>query len=174
MGWLNSYHETAKTSRRLLYTEGSPYLEYPTLSEYEQNLVKYWFACGVSDQTANGPTQLSWGEILNWANHFHKRVDIELVEHPRPDKRFKPSYSAVAIESCNLVDWEIEQIRRMSEDYVGEYSAASSDAKRPCPTPIFLDEVSEDAALANARAIEEGFKMWAQDNSPRVEVVPNE
>ena len=174
MGWLNANHESAKKPRRELYTQGSPYLQLPPLSDYEQNLVKYWFSCGTVQQTSAGLIPLDWPSIISWATYFHKRVDIEVVEHPRIDKRYKPTYSAVAVEGCNLTDWEIEQIRALSEEYVSEYSAAGSDEKRECPTPIFLDDITEDVALANANSIADGLKnLFGHDSTPDVEAVPN-
>jgi len=174
MGWLNATHESAKKPRRELYTEGSPYLELPPLSEYEQEMVKHWFSCGVAQQTSSGPISLPWKDILSWATHFHRVVDVEIIEHPRISNRHKPSYTALAIESCNLIDWEIEQIRRLSEEYVREYSAASSDEKRECPTFIDRDALSEAAVLANANSIADGLKgLFGSDNTPDVEAVPN-
>lgn len=156
-----------------MYTEGSPYRELPSLSEYEQSLIQHWFACGTVTQTGSGIVSLLWGEILKWAKHFHKRVDIELVEHPRQSARHKRAYSAVVVESCNLLDWELEQIKKLSEEYTSEYSAASNP-QRECPTPIFLDEVSEEDASKNADAMADAFKvLFGADNTPAVEMVRN-
>lgn len=96
-----------------------------------------------------------------------------MIEHPRHNDRHKRQYTAVAIERCALVDWELDQIRKLSQEYASEYSQASSP-QRECPTPIFLDEVSEDAAMANADAMAEGFRnLFGADSTPAVEVVRN-
>lgn len=148
-------------------------MDLPALSEYEQSLVGHWFQVGTVAQTANGLTALSWQEIIAWATHFHKEIVVEMVEHPRHSKRHKRTYTPVVIERCSLVDWELDQIKKMSQEYASEYSQASNPS-RECPKPVFLDEVSEDAALANADAMAEGFKaLFGKVADQEVEVVNN-
>ena len=128
---------------------------------------------GTVQQTSGGLVSLDWQEIIAWANHFHKEVVVEMIEHPRHSLRHKRQYTPVVIERCSLVDWELEQIKKLSQEYSAEYSQAS-DPSRECPKPIFLDEVSEEDALANANAMAEAFKMFSQPDGPSVEVVRNE
>lgn len=82
---------------------------------------------------------------------------MEWLEQPNQMESAPPMLTPVVIERCSLVDWELDQIKKMSQEYASEYSQASNPS-RECPKPIFLDEVSEDAALANADAMAEGFK----------------
>jgi hypothetical protein len=128
---------------------------------------------GTYQQTSGGLVSLDWQEIIAWANHFHKEVVVEMIEHPRHSPKHKRTYNAVVIERCTLVDWELEQIKKLSQEYSSEYSQAI-DPNRECPKPIFLDEVSEDDALANSKAIAEGLKMFNVQSGPQVEVVRNE
>lgn len=174
MAWLNATPEKAECPRRETYTEGSPYLELPLLSEYEQSLVGYWFEAGTVEQTGSGLTSLSWQEIVAWANQFYKQPYVEFVEHPRHSNRHKRTYTPVVIDQCALLDWELQMIKKLSQEYAAEYSQASSPS-RECPKVIFLDEVSEDDALANANAMADAFKtMFGSDSSgPSVEVVKN-
>lgn len=128
---------------------------------------------GTVQQTSNGLVSLNWQEITAWANHFHKEIVVEWLEHPNQPEDAPLIYTPVVMERCTLVDWELEQIKKLSQDYSAEYSQASQ-ANRECPKPIFLDEVSEDDAVKNAEAMAEAFKiMYGPDNSPRVEVVRN-
>jgi hypothetical protein len=150
-------------------------LELPPLSEYEESLVGHWFNVGTVEQTGSGLIALSWQEILAWATHFHKEIVVEMIEHPRHSKRHKRTYTPVVIERCSLVDWELDQIKKLSQEYASEYSQASSPS-RECPKTIFLDEISEDDALANANAMADAFKTMfgTADNIPSVEAVRNE
>jgi hypothetical protein len=141
-----------------LYTKGSPYLELPSLSEYEQSLVSKWFECGTCEQGSGGLMPLSWGEIVSWATYFYKETIVEMVEHPRHSKRHKRTYTPLVIERSRLVDWELEQIKRLSQEYVSEYSQGSAP-DRQCPTTIFVDDVSEDDKVANAKSIREAMRV---------------
>jgi hypothetical protein len=126
---------------------------------------------GTVQQTSNGLVSLSWQEIIAWAKHFHREAVVEMIEHPRHSLRHKRTYTPVVIERCSLTDWELDQIKKISQEYVSEYSVASQPS-RECPKPIFLDEVSEDAKVANARAIAEAMQMFNLP-SDKVEKVQN-
>lgn len=169
LAWLNATPEKAEKPRRELYTEGSPYLNLPPLSEYEQSLIGHWMQAGTVEQTANGLIALSWQEVNSWANRFHKDSFIELIEHPRQSARHKKTYSAVVVERCSLVDWELDQIKKLSQEYASEYSQASKP-DRACPTTIFIDDVSEDDAIANAKKIREAFKMMFGKQDEVIEI----
>jgi hypothetical protein len=128
---------------------------------------------GTVKQTSAGIVALDWGEIVDWAKHFYKEIHVEMIEHPRHSSRHKRTYTPVVIEKCSLLDWELEQLKNLSQEYAGEYAAAN-DPRRECPKPIFLDEVSEDVALANANAMADAFKtMFGADTGPQVEAVTN-
>lgn len=154
--------------------------ELPFLSDYEQSLVRYWIESGQVSQTANGPIPLTWVEIDAWANRFYSEQYIEWVEHPRPlrsdglsDKRCKTVTTPVAVTQCTLTDWELQMIKRMSQEYVSEYS--QNDPSRPCPKEVVIDDLTEDDKLANANAFESAFKslFGSADKVPAVEAVNN-
>lgn len=127
-------------------------MELPSLSEYEQSLVQMWFAVGTVQQTSGGITPLTWHEIVSWAKHFHREVTVEMVEHPLQSKRHKRTYTPVVIERCSLTDWELEQIRNLSSEYVAEYHQTSPS--RECPKPVYIEDISEEDALINAASVE--------------------
>lgn len=174
LGWLRATPDKAEKPRGDTYTEGSPYLELPPLTAYEQSLVKHWYSCGTATQTSAGAVPLVWGEIIAWAKHLHKTIEVKVVEHPKKSSRHKSTYSTVVLEGCSLTDWELEQIRLLSECYTSEVHAAR-DPQRECPKPIFLDEVSAEDATKNADAMADAFKtLFGADNTPAVEMVRNE
>lgn len=107
---------------------------------------------GTVQQTSAGLISLGWQEIITWAGRFHKEVHIEMIEHPRHSKRHKRTYTPVVVERCSLLDWELEQIKMLSSEYVSEYSQASNPS-RPCPTEVVIEDVPEDEALDNAKKI---------------------
>lgn len=166
--------------RREEYTEGSPQRELSFLSSYEQTLVSYWVDAGQVSQTANGLAPLTWSEIDAWARRFHTEQYVEWIDHPRrltrggaPDKRYKNIQSPLLATQCTLLDWELQMIKRMSQEYVHEYS--QTDPSRPCPKEIIFDDITEDAKLANANSFETAFKsMFGKaDQVPAVEAVNN-
>lgn len=165
--------------RRDEYTEGSPFLDLPFLTSYEQTLVNYWVEVGQVAQTTNGLAPIPWSEIQAWAKQFYTEQYIEWVEHPRPlradglpDERYKEIRTPLLATQCILTDWELQMIKRMSSEYVAEYSC--NDPSRPCPKEIIVDDLSEDDKLANAKSIREGFKsLFGANKTPAVEAVPN-
>lgn len=155
-----------------MYQEGSPYLDMVALTEYEQHLLELWYECGTVGQSTGGLTPLEWDQIIKWANQFFTESWIEMVEHPRHNPKHKRMYTAVPMTQCTLLDWELQLIRRLSQEYSSEYAQASSP-NRECPKVVIAEDVSEDEALANAKAIGDAFKLMfgAQDTS--VEKVQN-
>ncbi len=156
-----------------MYTEESPYLEMVTLSSYERHILDLWYECGTVAQGAGGLLPLDWDVIITWANHFYQHSFVEWVEHPRASNRHKRIYTPLMVTECTLMDWELELIRRLSQEYSSEYACAS-EPSRPCPKVIELDDVTEDEKLANAKAIAEGFKLlFGKKDDKSVEVVQN-
>jgi hypothetical protein len=133
-------------------------LELPFLSGYEQSLVSKWFECGTCEQGAGGLLPLSWKEIVAWASYFYKDTFVEMIEHPRHSLRHKRTYSPVVIERSSLVDWELEQIKRLSQEYVSEY-AEGTNPDRKCPNAIFDEDVSDEDKVTNAKQIREAMKV---------------
>ena len=88
-----------------------------------------------------------------------------MIEHPCHSKRHKRTYTPIVIERSSLLDWELEQIKMLSNEFVGEYSQASNPS-RQCPTQVFIEDVSEDEALENAKKI---GAAWAAMFNPVVE-----
>lgn len=178
MAWLNATPKAEgkqeTVPRRVSYVEGSPQLELPTLSEYEQHILEKWYEAGTVAQGAGGMLPLDWNTIIPWASHFYSENYIEWVEHPRPDKRFKPVYTPVVLKQCTILDHELQLIRRLSQEYANEYAEAS-DPARACPKEIIVDDVPEDAAKANADAMADAFKslFGSQDDITSVEEVRN-
>lgn len=135
------------------------FLQLPPLSEYEQSLVGHWMQVGQVQQTSSGLISLEWPQIIAWADRFHRESHVEMIEHPRHSKRHKRTYTPVLVEKCTLLDWELEQIKMLSNEFVAEYSQASNPS-RQCPTPIFIEDVSAEDALENAKKMKQGFSMF--------------
>ena len=122
LAWLNATPEGSKKSRREEYTEGgegSPFLLLPNVEEAEY-LVRYWHEAGTVSQGGMGIAPLSWQEIRAW------RLENEL----------------------SLATYEINLIRQMSVEYVGEYHSASAK-DRPAPYQEFKEEEFDRAAVGN-------------------------
>jgi hypothetical protein len=152
-------------------------LELPFLHDVEQTLVGYWIEAGQVTHTANGPTAITWGEVCAWADKFHSEQYVEWVEHPRPlrsdglpDERFKEIRTPLLATQCTLPDWVLQAIKRMSQEYVGEFFNNSPSA--PCPKEVIIDELTEDDKLANAKAFKSSFMSMFGKKTPAVEAVP--
>lgn len=156
--WLNATPKDTEKPRRETYTQGSPYLEMAILSSYEQHILELWYKAGTVTQGANGIVPLPWDEIIAWANKFHSETYIQWVEHPRHSKRHKVAYSPVVHTECTLLDFELELIRRLSQEYCSGYAAAYEDI--PCPKEVVLEDLSDEAKLENAEAMKAGFSMF--------------
>lgn len=163
MGWLNCTPAQKDKSRRQEYVEGSPYLELPFLSSYEQNLVSYWVDAGQVTHTANGPVAITWGEIKDWAELFHSEQYVEWVVPPLParidglpDERFRSKPIPLLAKQCTLTDWELQMIKRMSQEYVNEFANTAVDA--PCPKEVVIEDLAEEDKLANAKAMKDTLK----------------
>lgn len=154
-------------------------MDLPLLSSYEQTLVNYWLDCGTATPTSGGLTPITWSEIRAWASQFYTEQYIEWVEHPRPlrsdglpDERYKPIITPLLATQCTLTDWELQMIKKMSQEYVSEYSCNSPS--RQCPKEVFEEDLTEDDKLANANAIEDAFNvLFSNNNTPAVEAVTN-
>lgn len=130
-----------------MYVEGSPYLELPCLDPYESHLVSLWYECGTVYQGGMGIAPLEWGQIIQWADRMFSEDVVEWVKSPT--KRWMP----VVTKQYTLLDYELQIIRQLSQEYCAEYSQASSP-HRPCPKELSITEVD---ALANSVAIENAF-----------------
>lgn len=129
------------------------------MATYELSIIQKWHECGTVTQGANGLISLDWPQIESWASLFYTEEYVEWVEHPRPDKRYKLYYSPILLKQCTLLDCELQMIRKLSQEYAGEYALAS-DSARPCPKYIDIEDVSEEVAAANATAMKEAFNMF--------------
>lgn len=149
------------------------------MCSYEHTLVNYWLECGTAVSTSGGLAPIPWSEIVAWSDKFYSEQYTKWVEHPRPlrsdglaDERYKEIRTPLLATQCVLTDWELQMIKRMSSEYVAEYSC--NDPSRPCPKEVFVDELSEEDKLANAKSIREGFKsLFGANKTPAVEAVPN-
>lgn len=166
MAWLSATPQKDEKPRRGQYLEGSPYLELPFLTSYEQTILGYWFEVGTAKQTGQGIVGLEWNEIVAWANQFYSEQYVEWVEHPRASKRHKRQYTPLLLTQCTILDCELQIIKRMSEEYAAEYSAAT-DPNRPCPKEIAVEELSEEEKLDNSNKIGESLvALFGASKSP--------
>lgn len=174
MGWLNAIPEKKDRPRREEYVEGSPETELPFLSRYEQALVNYWVECGMATSTSGGIAPITWNEVDAWARRFHSEQYVEWVEPTRPlrydglpDERFRVKPIPLLTTQCTLTDWELQTIKRMSQEYVSEYS--QTDPNRPCPKEIIPDEITDDDKLAAANSVTAALKsLFGADIVPAV------
>ena len=142
LAWLNATPEGSKKSRRESYSEGgdgSPFLILPELDSAEY-LVQYWHEAGTVGQGAAGPIALSWQEIRAWRQENQYTLSL----------------------------FEIAAIRRLSDEYVGEYYSAS-DKSRPAPYQgVTLEDIDRTAINNKVKGIMSMFKK--QDNTHKYEV----
>jgi hypothetical protein len=164
MGWLDCTPEGKETSRRASYAEGSPLKELPFLSSYERTIAGYWLEAGQVTQTANGPVTITWDEIDAWARRFYTEQYVEWVEQPRPirsdgmaDERYKVVTVPVTLTQCVISDWELQAIRRMSAEYVAQFSDRSPFA--PCPKEINIEDMTEEEKIDNSKVIADSLKL---------------
>ena len=150
-------------NRRAEYTEGSPYLDLLPLSSYEQSLLNYWVDAGQVSHTSNGPMPITWAEIQAWANQFHSEQYVEWVESPKPlrsdglpDERFRTKLTPLLVKQCTLTDWELQTIKKMSQEYVAEFFNKAVDA--PCPKEVHMDELTVEEKLDNSKALGDSLK----------------
>lgn len=176
MGWLNVTPEKQDKPRREQYTEGSPQLDLPFLSSYEQTLVGYWIETGQVTSLGTGLSPLTWTEIDAWANRFHTEQYVEWVEPPRPlrsdglpDERFRSRPTPLLTTQCLLTDWELQMIKRMSSEYVSAYS--DTNPNTPCPKEISLDDLTKDDKIANANVVTSELMKLFGNTPPAVEAV---
>lgn len=138
-------------------------MELPFLRQYEQSIVNHWVESGQVSQSANGPTPLTWAEIKAWADQFHSEQYIEWVEPARPlrsdglpDERFRVKPIPLLAKQCTLTDWELQMIKRLSQEYVAEYFNNAVDA--PCPKEIYIEDLSVEEKLDNSKALGDSLK----------------
>lgn len=136
-------------------------------------MLALWTEAGTVSQGAGGILSLEWESITAWANHFYSENYVEWVEHPKQSKRHKSVYTPLLLTQCTLLDSELQLIRKLSQEYCAEYSNAS-DPSWPCPKTIDREEITEDAAMANADALGEALKrMFGKQDDTSIEVVQN-
>lgn len=123
--------------------EGSPFLVMPDI-ESEAYLVRLWEEAGVVDTSGMGVTRLSWKEIEAWLNVREMRGELPLTS------------------------WEIETVRKLSEEYATEYSAAT-DVDREAPYVVeSIEQVDRPAVMNKFKSILGTFKK--ADDGPRYTV----
>lgn len=130
-----------------MYVEGSPYLDLPYLDPYESQLVSYWYEVGTVSQAGMGLAPLTWQELTAWADRMFSEDVVEWVKSPT--KRWMP----IITKQHTLLDYELQIIRQLSQEYCSEYSQASSPS-RPCPKELSVAEVD---SLANSTAMGNAF-----------------
>lgn len=108
-------------------------------------------------QGGMGVTSLEWGEIRSWAELFHSDTYIEWCDNPETTADVVLPPSAIPVKQITLTDWELQQVKRLSEEYCSEYHAAT-EPSRPCPRDIFIEDVSDEVAMENAKAMAQGFR----------------
>lgn len=150
------------------------------LSSYEQTLVNYWTECGTAISTSGGLSPITWNEVDAWAKRFYTEQYVEWVEPPRPlrldglpDERHRKKPIPLLTTQCLLTDWELQMIRRMSQEYVAAY--ANTDPLAPCPREVILEDLTIDDKLANANAfLSAAMSLFGNtEKSPAVEAVSN-
>lgn len=113
---MNATPENEKKSRRESLLEGgddSPFLVLPPVENVEY-IIQLWHEAGTIE-SGTGITRLSWAEIEAWlaVREFN--------------------------EELPLTPWEVNMVRKLSEEYASEYSQASAK-DRPAPyedEPVF-------------------------------------
>ncbi len=95
-----------------------------------QYLIEMWHHAGTVSQNANGISPLSWLEIRAWRMENEIRID----------------------------NFEINTIRRLSQEYVGEYYAAT-DKNRVAPYEVQEEEIDRKAIANKVKNVLAGFKQ---------------
>lgn len=105
-------------------------------------IVHLWKEAGTVEGTAGGPTYLSWKEIDGWLSVRDKKGD--------------PKLSA----------WEIEIVRRLSEEYASEYNQGSEKNRKP--PYVYIDFSAEQRKIASTR-IKSVFDNWKSKDNGKYE-----
>jgi hypothetical protein len=103
--------------------EGSPFLVMPELGP-EAYIVGLWNEAGVATATGYGITKLYWQEIEAWLRIRNLKGELPLTP------------------------WEIDMVRRLSEEYSAEYGAASAKG-HPAPYQIEDEDQLDRTALSS-------------------------
>ncbi len=131
MAWLNATKEGEKQSRReslLEGGEGSPLLLMPPVYEGHY-LIELWHEAGTLESNGMGISKLSWQEINGWLSVRQKVGDPPLLH------------------------WEVELVRKLSEEYSSEYNQAS-DKNREAPYQAdSLDDLDRAAVASKTKNI---------------------
>lgn len=96
-----------------------------------------------------GITELSWNEIVQWANQFYSLPIVTYI--PVGDDQSVP----VKSKECSLSTWELLTIKELSAAYAAEYSQAS-DKNRPAP--YSQEEIDRSALASKFKNILRSFK----------------
>jgi hypothetical protein len=107
----------------------------------------YWEEAGAFEINSNGVCKLSWQEIESWLNVKYSNLKNSSKRHTRRRN--------IGVDSkWVLSDWEIEMVRKMSEEYVSEYNQAR-DKQRPAPyvAETVDEDVQAEMAAANVARI---------------------
>ena len=144
MAWLSAIPEKQEAPRRVVYQDGSPYLQLITLTEYEQYLVGLWTEVGTISQSGMGIAPLLWTEISAWSEKFYNVRKTQWVEVD------SGVWKECELIESSLLDYELLVVQHMSQEYCSEYGC--KELSQPCPKQIDLDEVNafeESLALGN-------------------------
>lgn len=117
----------------------SPLLTMPPV-EYAEYIIPLWHEAGTVGTSAGGITPLTWDEINNYVNTL----------------------------SLDLSNWELLAIKRLSQEYCGEYHQAS-DKDRPAPYVVAEEEIDRVALGNKFKNILRSFKRKS-DDGPKYEV----
>jgi len=98
-------------------------------------------------QGGMGLSPLDWTQIVAWSERMYSSDTVEWVKSPT--KRWMP----VVTTQNTLMDYELQIIRQLSQEYCSEYSQASSP-QRSCPKELSTEEFD---SLENSNAINNAF-----------------
>lgn len=116
---------------------GSPFLILPEIFDGYEYLIEYWQEAGAIGCSGEGVTKLSWQEIEAWLNVKYRNEKFGRVR--RNSRRKRCGMQSPWL----LADWEIDAVRRMSEEYASEYNQASDKSR---PAPYVAEEIEESLA----------------------------
>lgn len=92
-------------------------------------LIQLWHAAGTISTGGMGVARLSWPEIDGWLNVRNKIGDPKLL------------------------NWEVEIVRQLSEEYAGEYNLASDKDREPPYQTESLEDLDRAAVASKTKNI---------------------
>lgn len=115
------------------------------LLEEEKYLIDLWEEAGAVETTGMGITKLSWQEIESWLN-------IRKLKGEAP-----------------LTAWEIETVRKLSEEYVAEYFAATDKTRKPPYEFESLEDIDREALSNKLKNVLSTFKKNPDESKYEVD-----